>query len=40
VDVNEFPNYTGVEEAPSVIGRLLLDGALDPRAPVERRTGT
>jgi ribosomal protein S6--L-glutamate ligase len=25
VDVNEFPNYTGVEEAPAEIGRLLLD---------------
>lgn len=25
VDVNEFPNYTGVDEAPAVIGRLLLD---------------
>ena len=24
VDVNEFPNYTGVEEAPAAIGRLLL----------------
>jgi ribosomal protein S6--L-glutamate ligase len=33
VDVNEFPNYTGVEEAPSVIGRLLLDGARFPRPP-------
>jgi ribosomal protein S6--L-glutamate ligase len=31
VDVNEFPNYTGIEEAPSVIGRLLLEGA--PCAP-------
>ncbi|MDQ4070945.1 MAG: hypothetical protein M3203_15965 [Actinomycetota bacterium] len=24
VDVNEFPNYTGVEEAPAVIGELVL----------------
>jgi ribosomal protein S6--L-glutamate ligase len=24
VDVNEFPNYAGIEEAPRVIGRLLL----------------
>jgi ribosomal protein S6--L-glutamate ligase len=24
VDVNEFPNYTGVDEAPAAIGRLLL----------------
>jgi ribosomal protein S6--L-glutamate ligase len=28
VDVNEFPNYTGIEEAPEVIGRLVLDEAL------------
>lgn len=27
VDVNEFPNYTGVEDAPAVIGRLLLQEA-------------
>jgi ribosomal protein S6--L-glutamate ligase len=27
VDVNEFPNYTGVDEAPAVIGRLLLQEA-------------
>jgi hypothetical protein len=27
MDVNAFPNYIGVEEAPSVIGRPLLDGA-------------
>jgi ribosomal protein S6--L-glutamate ligase len=27
VDVNEFPNYTGVAEAPAAIGRLLLDAA-------------
>jgi ribosomal protein S6--L-glutamate ligase len=26
VDVNEFPNYTGIDEAPAAIGRLLLDG--------------
>jgi ribosomal protein S6--L-glutamate ligase len=26
VDVNEFPNYTGVDEAPESIGRLLLAG--------------
>jgi ribosomal protein S6--L-glutamate ligase len=31
VDVNEFPNYTGVEEAPAAIGRLLL-GMTAPRA--------
>jgi ribosomal protein S6--L-glutamate ligase len=24
VDVNEFPNYTGIDEAPAAIGRLLL----------------
>jgi ribosomal protein S6--L-glutamate ligase len=27
VDVNEFPNYTGIDEAPEVIARLLLDHA-------------
>jgi ribosomal protein S6--L-glutamate ligase len=27
VDVNEFPNYTGVDDAPAVIGSLLLDKA-------------
>jgi ribosomal protein S6--L-glutamate ligase len=27
VDVNEFPNYTGVDEAPAVIGQLLLQEA-------------
>ena len=27
VDVNEFPNYTGVDEAPAVIGRILLQEA-------------
>jgi hypothetical protein len=32
VDVNEFPNYTGIDEAPEVIGRLLLKGARDSRA--------
>jgi ribosomal protein S6--L-glutamate ligase len=31
VDVNEFPNYTGIYEAPGVIGRLLLNGAFAPR---------
>lgn len=25
VDVNEFPNFTGVDEAPAAIGRLVLD---------------
>jgi glutathione synthase/RimK-type ligase-like ATP-grasp enzyme len=24
VDVNEFPNFTGIDEAPAVIGQLLL----------------
>jgi ribosomal protein S6--L-glutamate ligase len=28
VDVNEFPNYTGIDEAPAVIGRLLLGDGL------------
>jgi ribosomal protein S6--L-glutamate ligase len=27
VDVNEFPNYTGVDEAPAAIGRLVLEQA-------------
>jgi hypothetical protein len=35
VDVNEFPNYTGIDEAPEVIGRLLLNGAGESQAPVE-----
>jgi ribosomal protein S6--L-glutamate ligase len=29
VDVNEFPNYTGVDEAPAVIGRLLLQAGTE-----------
>jgi ribosomal protein S6--L-glutamate ligase len=29
VDVNEFPNYTGIDEAPAVIGRLVLNGAFE-----------
>jgi ribosomal protein S6--L-glutamate ligase len=32
VDVNEFPNYTGVAAAPAAIGRLLLGAAGDHRA--------
>jgi ribosomal protein S6--L-glutamate ligase len=35
VDVNEFPNYTGIDEAPGVIGHLLLNGAGESRIPVE-----
>jgi ribosomal protein S6--L-glutamate ligase len=35
VDVNEFPNYTCIDEAPGVIGRLLLNGAREFRAPAE-----
>ena len=31
VDVNEFPNYTGVDDAPAVIGRLLLERASGAR---------
>lgn len=31
VDVNEFPNYTGIDEAPAVIVSLLLDEALGPQ---------
>jgi ribosomal protein S6--L-glutamate ligase len=30
VDVNEFPNYTGVDEAPAAIGRLLLGELREP----------
>jgi ribosomal protein S6--L-glutamate ligase len=35
VDVNEFPNYTGIDEAPAVIGRLLLNGAGESRVDLE-----
>lgn len=35
VDVNEFPNYSGVDEAPAVIGRLIL-----AEAGVEASTST
>jgi ribosomal protein S6--L-glutamate ligase len=35
VDVNEFPNYTGIEEAPAVIGGFLLSGSRALRAHVE-----
>jgi ribosomal protein S6--L-glutamate ligase len=31
VDVNEFPNYTGIDDAPAAIGRLLLDGLRETR---------
>ncbi len=31
VDVNDFPNYTGVEEAAAAIGSLLLAGSPPPR---------
>jgi ribosomal protein S6--L-glutamate ligase len=31
VDVNEFPNYTGIDEAPAAIGRLLLNGVGESR---------
>jgi ribosomal protein S6--L-glutamate ligase len=31
VDVNEFPNYTGIDEAPAAIGRLVLDRLREPR---------
>jgi ribosomal protein S6--L-glutamate ligase len=34
VDVNEFPNYTGIVEAPEVIGRLMLSRANGPAAGV------
>lgn len=32
VDVNEFPNYTGIDAAPGVIGRLVLAEAAVPSA--------
>jgi ribosomal protein S6--L-glutamate ligase len=35
VDVNEFPNYTGIDEAPAVIGRLLLNGGAESRLAFE-----
>jgi ribosomal protein S6--L-glutamate ligase len=31
VDVNEFPNYTGVDEAPAAIGAFLVRLAEDSR---------
>jgi ribosomal protein S6--L-glutamate ligase len=34
VDVNEFPNYTGIEAAPAAIGRLLLAEAAVTAAPM------
>jgi ribosomal protein S6--L-glutamate ligase len=34
VDVNEFPNYTGIDEAPAAIGRLVLERAGLVSAPV------
>lgn len=38
VDVNEFPNYTGVHEAPAAIGRLVLErAARQPREPMGAR---
>lgn len=35
VDVNEFPNYTGIEEAPQAIGSLLLRTRQEPAELVE-----
>jgi ribosomal protein S6--L-glutamate ligase len=35
VDVNEFPNYTGIDEAPHVIARLLLASTHEQTAVVE-----
>lgn len=37
VDVNDFPNYTGVDEAPAAIGRLVL-GCLATVAPAAPRS--
>jgi ribosomal protein S6--L-glutamate ligase len=36
VDVNEFPNYSGIDEAPAEIGRLLV-AELRARRPLESR---
>ena len=33
VDVNEFPNYTGVDDAPAEIGRAVLEMAEGGRQP-------
>jgi ribosomal protein S6--L-glutamate ligase len=37
VDVNEFPNYTGIAEAPAAIGRLVLQRAGTGRPRARRR---
>jgi ribosomal protein S6--L-glutamate ligase len=40
VDVNEFPNYTGIEEAPAAIGRLVLEeAARRPRRAARQLVG-
>jgi ribosomal protein S6--L-glutamate ligase len=40
VDVNEFPNYTGVHEAPATIGRLVLaEAARAPRGRTRELVG-
>jgi ribosomal protein S6--L-glutamate ligase len=40
VDVNEFPNYTGVDEAPATIGRLVLaEAARAPRGTTRELVG-
>jgi hypothetical protein len=33
VDVNDFPNYTGLDEAPEAIGGLLLSAAMRDARP-------
>jgi glutathione synthase/RimK-type ligase-like ATP-grasp enzyme len=37
IDVNEFPNYTGIEEAPETIGRFALDLAASRGVSAEVR---
>jgi ribosomal protein S6--L-glutamate ligase len=36
VDVNEFPNYTGVDDAPAEIGRMVVELGAPPRTATER----
>jgi ribosomal protein S6--L-glutamate ligase len=38
VDVNDFPNYTGIDDAPEAIGELVLHPEGDVPSPSERRT--
>jgi ribosomal protein S6--L-glutamate ligase len=40
VDVNDFPNYTGIDDAPEAIGELVLRPEGGVPSPSERRTKT